>query len=109
MISILSSTSGLQRFFVILHPMILIVRRFLTFYGLRFALTASGGSCGGPLIFLHLVGGSRVLDGITYYGWDQVRVGSGKPKRGLLCFPAFYEEYSSKVIYLQHGELYWVG
>ena len=93
MILMLSSISGLQRFLVILHPMILTVRRFLAVYGLRFALMASGGSCGGQLIFLHLVGGSRELNGITH-GWDQVRVGSGKPKRGLLCLPAFYEEYS---------------
>ena len=26
--------------------------------------------------------------------WDQVRVGSGEPSRGLLCFPAFLGEYS---------------
>ena len=39
-------------------------------------------------------------------GWDQeVRVGSGEPSRGLLWAPAFYEEYSQKQIYLQHGEL----
>ena len=42
------------------------VRRFLTVYGLCFALTASGGSCGGVIIFLNLVGGSTVPNGITF-------------------------------------------
>ena len=50
------------------------VRRFLTVYDSSFARTASGGSCGGLTIFLHIVGGSRVTNGIRS-GWGQVRVG----------------------------------
>jgi len=42
----------------------------------RGARWASGGSCGGLIIFLHLVGGSRVPNGVRS-GWDQVRVGAG--------------------------------
>ena len=47
----------------------LAVRRFLTVYGSRFSLTAFGGSYGGLIMFLHLVGGSRVPHGIRP-GWD---------------------------------------
>ena len=53
--SMLGSIPGLRPF---LYPTIFTVRRFLTVYGSRFALTASGGSCGG--LSLRLVGSSAL-------------------------------------------------
>ena len=47
-----------------------LLRPFLTVYSSRFELTPSGGSGGGLIISLHLVGGGRVPNGITS-GWDQ--------------------------------------
>ena len=88
----------------------LTVRRLLTVCGSRFALTAPGGCCGGLIIFLHLVGGSRVPNGITS-GWDQVRVEPGKPiyNKDLFSFLALYiyimENMPRNLFYLRHGEL----
>ena len=93
MVMMLGSNPGLRRFFY--------VRRFLTVYGSRFALKGSGGSCGGLVICLHLVGGSRAPNGIAS-GWDQVRAGSGEQSRGLFCFSSFYMKHSQKFIYQQH-------
>ena len=49
---------------------------------------------------LHLVGGSRVPNGITS-GWNQVRMGSGEPIRVLFCFAALMENIPRK-IYIYH-------
>ena len=46
------------------------------------------------IIFLHLVGGNRVPNGITP-GWDQVRMGSGETSRVLFCFRASMENVPS--------------
>ena len=59
---------------------VLTFRRFITVYVERFALTPSGGSCGGLIIFLNLVGVSRVPIRITS-GWDQVRVEQGSGQK----------------------------
>ena len=52
-------------------------------------------------------------NGITS-GWDQGQLGSGEPSRGLFCSRSFHGEYSQKLVYLQHGEIYsekvvWTG
>ena len=62
------------------------IRRFLTVYGSYFALSASGGSCGGLTTFVHLMGGGRVPNGITS-GWDQVRIGSRSQAGPCFVFP----------------------
>ena len=82
------------------------VRRFLTIYGSRFALTASGGSCRGLILFLHLVGGSRVLNGITS-GWDQVRMGPDgirRAKKGPVSFSRFNGENIPRKLFFYHIE-----
>ena len=105
MISMLGFNTRVATLFSFFHRTILTVRRFLTVYGSRFALTASGGSWGGQIIFLHLVGGNRVPNGITS-GWDQVRMGSGEPSRVLFCFPALMENISRKLFFVPCGRLY---
>ena len=87
MISILGSIPGLRHFFLLFHPTFF--HRSTISDRLRFELRAHGLRRL-LIIFLHLVGGRRVPNGIAS-GWDQVPMGSGEPSRVLFCFPAVLE------------------